>query len=124
LLQASLPIVEQSWHQTSNILQDHRKFEKVFRKFECFPHPNPYVQCGKRPLPRLLELYPNAKDQIVSVGIKNLGTLSIESVHDFIITSILPRLASTWQMNNVPIVKILMLLELILLMTNQQSISF
>ena len=23
----------------------------VFRKFECFPHPNPYVQSGKRPLP-------------------------------------------------------------------------
>jgi hypothetical protein len=46
-------------------------WNKVFRKFEYFPLPNPYVQCGKRPLPGLLELYPNAKDQIVSFGIKN-----------------------------------------------------
>jgi hypothetical protein len=45
----------------------------------------------------LLELYPAAKDQIVSFGVKNLGTLTIESVHDSIITSILPRLTSTWQ---------------------------
>jgi hypothetical protein len=59
----------------------------VFRKFECFPHPNNpyYVQCGKHPLPRLLKLNPNAKDQIVSFGIKNLGTQTIEGVHDFII---------------------------------------
>jgi hypothetical protein len=72
-------------------------WNKVFRKFECFPHPNPYVQCGKRVLPKLLELYPDAKEQIVSFSIKNLGTLTIESVHDFIITSILPRLTTTWQ---------------------------
>ena len=70
---------------------------KVFRKIECFPHPNPNLQCGKRPLPKLLELYPDAKDQIASFGVKNVGTLTIESVHDFIITSILPRLTSTWQ---------------------------
>ena len=48
--------------------------------------------------PEVLELFPDAKDQIVvSFGIKNLGLLTIESVHDFIITSILPRLTSTWQ---------------------------
>jgi hypothetical protein len=63
-------------------------WNKVCRKFECFPHPNPYVQCGKHPLPRLLKLHLNAKDQIASLGIKNLG---------FIITSILPRLTSTCQ---------------------------
>ena len=70
---------------------------KVFRRFECFPHPNPYVQCGKRPLPPLLEIFPNAKDQIISFGIKNLATLSIESVHDLIVTKVIPRLATTWQ---------------------------
>ena len=53
----------------------------MFRRFECFLHPNLYVQCGKRPLPQLLEVYPDAKDQIVSFGIKNLATLTIESVH-------------------------------------------
>lgn len=57
-----------------------------------FPVSNFYViQCaGKSPLPKLLNLYPNAKDQIVSFGIKNLGTLTEESVYDFIITSIWP----------------------------------
>ncbi|KAI2492110.1 hypothetical protein MHU86_22446 [Fragilaria crotonensis] len=41
-----------------------------FRELECFPHPNLYVQCGKRPLPRLLEIYPDAKEQILSFGMK------------------------------------------------------
>jgi hypothetical protein len=59
----------------------------VFRTFECFPHPNPYVQSGKRPLPRLLEIFPDAKDQIVAFGIKNLATLTIEGVQDFIVTT-------------------------------------
>ncbi|KAI2489704.1 hypothetical protein MHU86_24871 [Fragilaria crotonensis] len=68
-------------------------WNKLFRQFDGFPHPNPYVQCGKRPLPRLLELFPDAKDQIVSFGIKNLATLTIESVHDFLVTSVIPRLA-------------------------------
>jgi hypothetical protein len=69
----------------------------VLSQFEGFPHPNPYVQCGKRPLPRLLEVFPDAKDQIVSFGIKNLATLTIErSVHNFLVTSVIPRLARTW----------------------------
>ena len=76
-------------------------WNKVFRKLEeCFPHPNLYVQCGKRPLPKLLELYPDAKDQIVSFGIKHLATLTIESVHDFVISTVVPRLTLTWQNEN------------------------
>jgi hypothetical protein len=78
-------------------------WNKIFRKFECFPHPNPYVQCGKRPLPKLLELYPDAKDQIVSYGIKNLATLTIESVHDFIMNTVVPRLTLTWSNEHVNI---------------------
>jgi hypothetical protein len=46
----------------------------VFQQLESFPHPNPYVQCGKRPLSRLLEIYPDAKYQVVSIGIKNSNT--------------------------------------------------
>jgi hypothetical protein len=72
-------------------------WNKVFRKFECFPHPNPYVQCGKRPMPRLLEVFPNAKDQIIAFGIKNLATLTIESVHDFILSTVLPTLTVLWE---------------------------
>ena len=64
----------------------------MFRKFECFPHPNPYVQSGKRPLPRMLEAFADAKDQIVSFGLKNLATLTIESFHDFMVSTVFPRL--------------------------------
>ena len=69
----------------------------MFRNLESFPHPNLYVQCGKRPLPRLLEIYPDAKDQIISFGVKNLATLTIEGIHDFIVSIVIPRLASVWQ---------------------------
>jgi len=69
----------------------------VFRKLECFPHPNLFVQCGKRPLPRLLEMFPDAKGQIIAYAVKNLATLSIESLHDYIISTVLPRLVKTWR---------------------------
>jgi hypothetical protein len=47
-------------------------------------------------LPRLLEvLFPDAKDQIVTNGVKNLATLSIESVHDLLVNTVIPRLTAT-----------------------------
>jgi hypothetical protein len=73
---------------------------QVFRKFECFQHPNPYVQCGKRPLPRLLEVFPDAKDQIIAFGITNLAMLTIEKVHNHIICRVIPRLTKTWMQEN------------------------
>jgi hypothetical protein len=48
-------------------------------------------------LPRLLEVYPDAKDQIIAYGIKNLATLTIESFHDFILSTVLPRLIIVWE---------------------------
>ena len=38
----------------------------LYQQFAGFPHPNPYVQCGKRPLPQLLEVFPDADQIIVS----------------------------------------------------------
>ena len=64
----------------------------TYRQVEGFPHPNPYIQCGKRPLPRLLEVFPDAKDQIVSFALKNLAKLTIEDVRDFILSKVIPRL--------------------------------
>jgi hypothetical protein len=69
----------------------------VFCKLEFFPHPNLYVHCRKRPLPRLLEICPDAKEQILSFGMKNLAKLTIESVRDFIVSTAIPRLALQWQ---------------------------
>jgi hypothetical protein len=69
----------------------------TYRQVEGFPHPNPYIQCGKRPLPRLLEVFPDAKDQIVSFALKNLAKLTIEGVHDFILSKVIPRLITLWK---------------------------
>jgi hypothetical protein len=73
---------------------------KIYRKLECFPHPNAYVQCGKRPLPQLLETFPNAKEQIVAFGVRDLTTLTIEGVHDFIVSTVIPRLVVVWRNDN------------------------
>ena len=74
------------------------EWNAVFRNLESFPHPNLYVQCGKRPLPCLLEIYPDAKDQIISFGVENLAALTIEEgIHDFIVRIVIPRLACVWQ---------------------------
>jgi hypothetical protein len=53
-------------------------------------------------LPKLLELYPDAKDQIASYGIKNLATLTIESVHDFIISKVVLTSTSNNEHADVP----------------------
>ena len=46
---------------------------------------------------RLLEVFPDAKDQIVTYGVKHLATVTIESVHDFIHNTVIPRLAAKWK---------------------------
>ena len=35
----------------------------------------------------------DAKDQIISFGVKNVATLTIEGIHDFIVSVVIPRLA-------------------------------
>jgi hypothetical protein len=57
----------------------------VLRKFECFQHPNLSVQCGKRPLPRVLEVYPCAKEQITAFGVENWDVSQLKQlpIHPF-----------------------------------------
>jgi hypothetical protein len=76
------------------------EWNKIYWKLECFPHPYAYVQCGKRTLPQLLETFPNAKEQIVAFGMRNLTTLTIEGVHDFIVSTVIPRLVIVWRDDN------------------------
>ena len=79
-------------------------WNKTYRQFEGFPHPNPYVRCGKRPLPRLLEVFPDAnKAQIISFAVKNLAKLTIEAVHDFILSNVIPRLIKTWKQEDIAV---------------------
>jgi hypothetical protein len=71
----------------------------VHRTLEAIPHPNPHLQCGKRPFPRLLEIFPDAKEQIVAYSIKSLATLTVEGVHNFIVSTVIPQLARVWKMD-------------------------
>ena len=73
----------------------------MFRKYECFPYPNLNIQCGKQALPRLLEVYPCAKEQIVSFGLKNLSHLTIELVYQFLHSTVIPRLAALWKKESI-----------------------
>jgi hypothetical protein len=40
---------------------------------------------------------PNAKDQILSLGVKNLANSTIVGIHDFIVSVVIPRLARVWK---------------------------
>ncbi|KAI2488670.1 hypothetical protein MHU86_6071 [Fragilaria crotonensis] len=55
----------------------------------------------KRPLPRVLEVFPCAKEQIVAFGVENLSHLSIEAVYQFVHSSVIPRLAALWKRESV-----------------------
>jgi hypothetical protein len=44
-----------------------------------------------------LETFPNAKEQIVAFGVRNLTTLTLEGVHDFIVPTFIPRLVVVWR---------------------------
>ena len=72
----------------------------LFRSLENFPHPNPYVQCGKWPMPKLFEAFPSAKDDIASFAVRKLATLTIEEVHEFISTLLIPKLMIEWKKDN------------------------
>jgi hypothetical protein len=48
----------------------------------------------------LFPIFPNAKEQIATYNIKNLGTLRIEGVHDIIVSTVIPRLARLRKMGN------------------------
>jgi hypothetical protein len=88
--------IEQSWNEPTTFFKAISKWNGVYRTLEVLPHPNPYVQCGKRPLPRLFEIFPDAKEQIVANNIKNLATSTIEGVHNFIASTVILQLARVW----------------------------
>lgn len=52
----------------------------------------------KQPLPMLLEVFPDSRDQIISFAVNNLAKLLIECVHNFIISKVIPRrLITPWK---------------------------
>jgi hypothetical protein len=69
----------------------------AFRMLENFPHPNLRVQCGKHAMPKLFEKFPEMKDTIVSFAVKKLATLNVESVHDFVLSTLIPQFYAIWK---------------------------
>ncbi|KAI2505686.1 hypothetical protein MHU86_8745 [Fragilaria crotonensis] len=47
-------------------------------------------------MPRLLEAFPCAKDDIVAFAVRKLATLTIEEVHEFIVSVLIPKLVVEW----------------------------
>ena len=68
-----------------------------FRMLKNFAHPNPRAQGGKRAMPLLFEKFPEAKDAIERFAVKKLATLTIEAVHDFVHTELVPKLFEIWR---------------------------
>ena len=69
-----------------------RRWHQWFRKHESFPHPNPYVQMGKKVLPKLFESYPKVTKMIHQFASNNLHILSSESLALHVREVILPQL--------------------------------
>ena len=101
LLYQGLPAFEFLWDEASKLYKTVSNWNIAFRKYESFPHPNLSFHCGKQPLPRLLKVYPCAKEQIVSFGVTNLVNLLIEAVYQFILSTVVPRLANLWRKESV-----------------------
>jgi hypothetical protein len=74
-----------------------RDWNSTFRHHGTFPHPNHAVRCGKQPLPLLFQKYPNAMDEIIQFGVKNLTTLTVELVHGCCHDVLIPKLFKQWQ---------------------------
>ena len=70
-------------------------YNKEFRQLENFSHPNP--QSGKVALPKLFQKFPQAKDTIVNFAIQHRKTLSIEILHEFAVTQLIPDLFAIWK---------------------------
>ena len=80
-------IIEQTLDKLSNLgfsiptnARTVMRWNRLFRKNNSFPHPNPYIQMGKKVKPTLFEVYPEAEEMIHQYASKNLDNLSLESL--------------------------------------------
>ena len=69
-----------------------RRWHQWFRKHNKFPHPNHYVQMGKKVLPKVFETYPKIEKLIHKFASKNMQMLSSESLALHVKDEILPQL--------------------------------
>ena len=77
------------------------KWNRQFRLHEKFPHPNPYVANGKKPIPPLFDFFPEAKAMVKEYALKKLDCFGVEMMRDELITSIIPGLLEQAHNDNV-----------------------
>ena len=73
----------------------------IFKKKEIFPHPNPYVQMKKQCIPKLFEIYPEAKEMVDKFASKNIQSLSSESLALHLNQTIIPNLFDRYKQEEV-----------------------
>lgn len=69
-----------------------RRWFAKYRDTECFPHPNPKAAMSKKTLPPFLEDNIDIKSAFVNHARENLNVLSIEFMHDYVHTTLVPAL--------------------------------
>ena len=61
-----------------------RRWNKMFRRNEIFPHPNVNIEMRREYSPVLLDVYPEAREKICEWASKNIDKLSCEALVDFV----------------------------------------
>ncbi|KAG7341316.1 hypothetical protein IV203_023267 [Nitzschia inconspicua] len=72
------------------------RWHRLFRTREAFLHPNLEAGVGKDPLPPFLRIFPDAATEIKRFCRVNLLNLNVETVHQFILNKIFPRIYVVW----------------------------
>ena len=73
------------------------RWNREFRKNDCFRHLNVFVATGVKPEPTVFALFPEAKGRLLSFATTNLSEFSLEKVREYLNTTLLP---DPWQKHN------------------------
>ena len=67
-------------------------WHRHFRKNDKFPHPNPHVRMGKKPIPALFELFPQLEARVREFIMKHLDCFAVEMLRGELINVMIPKL--------------------------------
>ncbi|KAG7348863.1 hypothetical protein IV203_011460 [Nitzschia inconspicua] len=98
-------IVSQPLRDSSNYFREHNNLkageiwsmdEIHIMTREAFLHPNLEARVGRDPLPPFLRMFPDAATEIKQFCRVNLLNLNVETVHQFILNKVFPRIYAVW----------------------------
>ncbi|KAG7362199.1 hypothetical protein IV203_025888 [Nitzschia inconspicua] len=72
------------------------RWHGLFRTREAFLHPNLEARVGRDPLPPFLRMFPDAATEIKQFCRVNLLNLNVETVHQFILNKVFPKIYAVW----------------------------